>query len=109
MLGRDEPVMAHVNGLHDSGILVTNRRLLAWRVNGISPGLELADVDRIHYDRGPTDALVVVPRAPAHAPLVVIVDPADRGVGEAVVAARRPGVLARARARGATVTAEEGE
>lgn len=101
--------MAHVAGLQNSGVVVTNLRLLAWRANGVSPGLDLADIDRIQYDRGPTDALIVLPRGAPNVPLVVMVDPAERAAGETVVAAVRHAVLVGARGRGVSLTAEEGE
>ena len=109
MLGSDERRLAHVIGRHDSGVLVTDRRLFAWRVNGVSPPLELAAIDRIQHDRGPADALLVVPRAAAHVPLVVMVAPDERAAGEALVAVVRDAVIARAQAGGSLVAAEEGE
>jgi hypothetical protein len=89
--------------------VLTSGRLFAWRVNGVSPPLLLSDVDRIQYDRGPTDALVIVPRAAAHVPLVVMVPPEDRSAGEALVTAVRDAVVARAAASGSAATPEEGE
>jgi hypothetical protein len=109
LLGRTERALAHVVGLQDSGVVVTNVRLLAWRANGISPGLDLAEIDRIQYDRGPTDALIVLPRSAPNVPLVVMIDPTDRVDGELLVAAVRHAVLVAAKGRGVTVAAEEGE
>jgi hypothetical protein len=109
MFGPDEHALAHVAGLQESGVVVTNRRLLAWRANGISPGLDLAEIDRIQYDRGPTDALIVLPRGAPNVPLVVMLDPAERTAGENLVAAVRQAVMVAARALDANVTPEEGE
>jgi hypothetical protein len=106
MLGLDERLIAQVNGVHESGVLLTNRRLLAWRANGVSPGLQLSDLDRLVYDRGVRDALLIVPSAAAHGALALLIDPSDRSSGEAFMIAVLNAVVARARARGATVAPE---
>ena len=109
LLALDEQALGHVWGLHDSGLLLTGRRLLAWRVNGVSPAIGLADVDRLVYERGQRDVLLVVPRAAAHTPLVLLIETADRLAAERLVALISDAVVANARARGAAVSAEAGE
>ena len=37
MLGIDEPAIAVLHGLHESGLVLTTHRILAWRVNGVMP------------------------------------------------------------------------
>lgn len=109
LLALDERPLGQVWGLHDSGLVLTDRRLLAWRVNGVSPAVGLADVDRIVYERGGRDVLLIVPRAAAHTPLVLLIEIADRPAAERLVGLISGAVVANARARRAAVSAEAGE
>jgi hypothetical protein len=71
---RDESHLATLHGLLDSGIALTDRRLVAWRSNGVSGPLPLAAIDRILVDTRAGSShvdVLVLPRQAVHAPLVL--------------------------------------
>jgi hypothetical protein len=70
----DETHIATLTGLLESGFGLTDRRLFAWRSNGVSVPLPLVAVERILIDAGPDSPhvdLVVLPRQAVHMPLVL--------------------------------------
>jgi len=70
----DEVHIATLHGLLESGFALTDRRLVAWRTNGVSGPLPLAAIDRILVDTGAGSShvdILVLPRYAVHAPLVL--------------------------------------
>jgi hypothetical protein len=61
-------------GLRESGFLLTDRRLFAWRENGAGAPLPLLGIERILIDEGAAGVyhhVVVLPRQPLHPALVL--------------------------------------
>ena len=74
-LDPDERHVATLKGLLESGLAVTDSRLLAWRANGIGSPLPLRSIDRILVDAGAIRrhvAVIVVPRYAVQAPVVLL-------------------------------------
>lgn len=93
MLADREHVLLLVPGVRDSGLALTNRRILAWRGPGIAPALALEVVGSAQSDRGlPQPTLVVAPDVPDAIPIVLLLDPARRRMADKLLNVL-PGVL----------------
>ena len=93
ILGDREHALLLVMGVRDSGLLLTNRRILAWRGPGIAPPLALELVGSAQSDRGlPQPTLVVAPDVPDAIPIVLLLDPARRRMADKLLNVL-PGVL----------------
>ena len=74
LLEADETPLATLHGLAESGFVLTDRRLVAWRGNGVGSPLPLGTIDRVLVDTGTGSAhtdVLVVPRWSVHQPLVL--------------------------------------
>jgi hypothetical protein len=70
----DEAPVTTLAGLRESGFLLTDRRLFAWRENGAGAPLPLPAIERILIDEDGTSAyhhVVVLPRQPLHPAMVL--------------------------------------
>jgi hypothetical protein len=75
-----ETLVATLNGLLESGLALTNKRLFGWRANGVSAPLPLLAIDRILLDTSPESGhveLLVLPRQAVHVALVLTMRLAD--------------------------------
>jgi len=73
-LKSDETAISTLSGLRASGMLLTNRRLFAWRENGSGSPLPLRAVAAIVVDADPDGDyhhVIALPRQPLHAALVL--------------------------------------
>lgn len=73
-LEHGESAIATLHGLMESGFVLTERRLFAWRGNGAVGPVPISGIDRILVDAGPgSDHLdvVVLSRRAIHPPLVL--------------------------------------
>jgi hypothetical protein len=93
LLAEREYVLLLVPGVRDSGLVLTNSRILAWRGGGIAPALALELVGSAQSDRGlPQPTLVVAPDVPDAIPIVLLLDPARRRMADKLLNVL-PGVL----------------
>ena len=70
----DEGAVATLRGRAESGFVLSERRLFAWRGNGAIGPVPLTAIDRILVDTGPGSDhhdIVVLPRLAMHPPLVL--------------------------------------
>ena len=109
MLGLDEPAIAVLHGLHESGLVLTTHRVLGWRVNGVTPGLRILDLERVVWARGERDLLAVIARPESQAPLVVMIHADDRDAASALVDSIAAAVVGRSVSRGAPVAIERSD
>jgi hypothetical protein len=76
----NESHIATLDGLLESGFALTDRRVIAWRANGVAIPLPLAAIERMLIDigiGGQHADVVVVPRQAVHVPLVLMLRLAD--------------------------------
>lgn len=93
LLAEREYVLMLVPGVRDSGLVLTNSRILAWRGGGIAPALALELVGSAQSDRGlPQPTLVVAPDVPDAIPIVLLLDSARRRMADKLLNVL-PGVL----------------
>jgi hypothetical protein len=106
MLGLDEPALAVLPGFHESGLVLTTHRVLGWRVNGVTPGLRILDLERIVWARGERDLLAVIARPESQSPLVVMTHPHEREAASALIDSIAAAVVERSVSRGSPVAIE---
>jgi hypothetical protein len=77
----DEAVVSVVHGLLGSGLLVTDRRLYAWRGEGALGPVPASNVGRVIVDLGEPGVdhllVLVAPRNAIHVPLTLVARPND--------------------------------
>jgi hypothetical protein len=109
MLGLDEPAIAVLHGLHESGLVLTTHRVMGWRVNGVTPGLRILDLERIVWAHGERDLVAVIARPESQAPLVVIIGASEREAASALIDSIAAAVVARSVSRGSPAAIERSD
>lgn len=107
MLQEREHVLLTVPGVADSGLALTNRRILAWRGAGTAPAMPLEVVGRAACDRSlPHPTLMIAPDVASAIPIALLLDPGRRRMADKLLNVL-PGVLAEfERASGRTIRVE---
>ena len=107
LLGEREHVLLIVPGVADSGLALTNRRILAWRGTGIAPALPLEVVGGAACDRSlPHPSLMLSPDVASAIPIALLLDPGRRRMADKLLNVL-PGVLTEfERGSGRTISIE---
>lgn len=107
LLGEREHVLLFVPGAADSGLVLTSRRILAWRGAGTAPPMPLEVVGGAACDRAlPQPMLVLAPDVAGGVPIALLLDPSRRRMADKLLNVL-PGVLTEfERAAGRTIRVE---
>jgi hypothetical protein len=92
-----EAVISTIVGGSDAGLVLTDRRVIAWRANGVGVPMALTDIDRVHLDvRAPaaTSLLLLIARDRDAPPLALGLHPSFVPGGTNFVHALREAVAA---------------
>lgn len=83
LLEEREHVLLFVPGVRDTGLVLTNRRILAWRGPGTAPALPLELLGAATCDRAlPQPSLIVTPDVADASPIALLLDPARRRMAD---------------------------
>ena len=107
MLAEREHVLLFVPGVAENGLVLTNRRILAWRGAGTAPAMPLEVVGGAACDRSlPQPTLMLSPSVANGVPIALMLDPGRRRMADKLLNVL-PGVLTEfERAAGRTIRVE---